>query len=232
MVSNITVEEFSNLILPIIGMKVSLAWKGIGSAVFLELGALKLSDLGEKYHQKGEACIYLDFNWRLEKDKSIICGSSDSRPYINEQIKLLEDSFIETIELKGDIPELLIRYSNGMRNQTMQLMSGEPGWSVRLGNGDYLFFENGSLVLSVNDGIRDEQSVDYQKEFDNTEIIANRWSIPEPADKSGDCMDCVHFIYLDGDAYLLDFGVCSNAVSEFDGKAVCRTFGCSLFSKK
>ena len=50
-------EAFQELVQPLIGLTVSLPWKGYGSAIFLELGALAPLESPHQRHNEGEACI-------------------------------------------------------------------------------------------------------------------------------------------------------------------------------
>ena len=67
-------------------MPVSLAWKGYGSAVFLELGQLLPPEGERARHERGEACLAIEWDWRVEKTSSVLFGSSDSGPEIEAGI--------------------------------------------------------------------------------------------------------------------------------------------------
>ena len=59
----VTADEFQALIAPLLGMPISHPWKGYGSAIFLELGALDEA----KNNSNGEACICVEWDWRVER---------------------------------------------------------------------------------------------------------------------------------------------------------------------
>ena len=79
-------QEFRDCVRPLQGMPVSLAWKGYGSAVFLELGQLLPPEGIRARHERGEACLAIAWDWRVENASSVLFGSSDSGPEIEAGI--------------------------------------------------------------------------------------------------------------------------------------------------
>src|SRR5438876_852462 len=79
-------EEFQELIQPLLGLTVSLPWKGYGSAIFLELGSLAPLESQRRHHNKGEACVSVEWDWRVEAEAEVLYGSSNSRPKIEAGI--------------------------------------------------------------------------------------------------------------------------------------------------
>jgi hypothetical protein len=123
----ITIEEVKNKIQELIGMNISLAWKGYGSAIFLELGILTKEKTTRSFHANGEACIWLEWDWRVETDGKILFGSSNSRPAIEDGIQRLVGKKIEKIKLLGKTPELSINLSDGYIINTMAMVSTPNG---------------------------------------------------------------------------------------------------------
>jgi len=108
-------------------------WFGHGSALFLELGTLaegkkrKDDSIG---NPKGEITVIIDFNWRVERQKSILGGSSDSKKRcVSISQKLLGASVIST-QVVGRIPELQLQLSNGIWVVTFSHYKGQPSWAV------------------------------------------------------------------------------------------------------
>src|SRR2546430_6399349 len=80
-------------------MRVSHAWRGYGSALFLELVALR--PVRPRRHgkgragprpPKGEATVMIEWSWRIERPRSIESGSWSSERRINAGIKRLTGS--------------------------------------------------------------------------------------------------------------------------------------------
>lgn len=69
-------EEFTR---DFIGLPLSHIWRGRGSAIFLEFGNLTpATDVrrdGSQKNPQGEAGIMIEWSWRIEGKKSILCGS-------------------------------------------------------------------------------------------------------------------------------------------------------------
>jgi len=63
----------------LIGRRVSHVWRGYGSALFLEFGALSPSEGmrkdGSSRAPKGELGLTIQWSWRFEVERSIVCGS-------------------------------------------------------------------------------------------------------------------------------------------------------------
>jgi hypothetical protein len=71
---SIDAEEFAELSQPIVGLPIAHAWRGHGSALFLELGRLHRVDLTrlvrrqkQSGNPKGEAGVMIEWSWRIER---------------------------------------------------------------------------------------------------------------------------------------------------------------------
>jgi hypothetical protein len=219
-------SEIRSLLQSLVGHTVSLPWKGYGSAIFLELGQLTPVVYKRHQHERGEACIEIEWDWRVEEGAGVLYGSSNSRPEIASCIRSLQGTRIQSLDVIGDVPELVVRFSNGQCLRSMAMLTGEPMWSIKLPGGRWVRVEGG--ILRFEDDIS-EQAQD--EEFFALEgKTAARWGVPQAEPKPGRCADCVWYIPLDGDASLLDYGVCASSASPFDGRVVNLNSGCSAFS--
>lgn len=225
-------DEFAHLVAPLVGMPVFLPWCGYGSAIFLELGKPQPITNPKQRRPDGEACISLEWDWRIESDLKIVCGSSNSNPEIDSTISSLLDSTVTKIRLEGIIPELLIDFSNGYRLRSMAMKDGNPEWGVRLPDKTYLMSENGRVyqtAYSTPSGSSDLTSGERWA-MNHAEATALRWGRPVPAMKSGkSCRNCRYFIRVDGSYHFLDYGVCTSLDSPFDGRAINVNCGCRAF---
>ena len=73
--SSITPAQFNDLTVPLKSMTISHAWRGYGSAVFIELGELTK---GKGRNPSGKATLMLEWSWRVEGARSIAFGSFSS----------------------------------------------------------------------------------------------------------------------------------------------------------
>jgi hypothetical protein len=209
------------------GLPVSLVWKGYGATIFLELGRLTPIENDER-HANGEACIWLQWYWRVEEGASVRFGSSNSRPYIASEIKQLEGTTLSHLELTGTVPELLLVLSNGMLIRSMAMRDGDPQWLIRLQSGEYIHPRDGALLVNSGED-PDILTEGEEEEMERLEETAKRWGKPRVEPAGGDCRDCHHYERLDSEGHLLDYGVCASALSPLDGRAVCCSSGCPAF---
>lgn len=115
-------------------MTVSHVWFGHGSALFLELGALsdgrKRRKDGSVGNAQGEITVMVDFSWRVERQRSILCGSGDSKKSWASASKKLLGASVLSAQVVGRIPELELKLSNGLWLVTFTHYEGQPTWAV------------------------------------------------------------------------------------------------------
>jgi hypothetical protein len=224
----LTTEQANEKIQTLIGLPVSLPWKGYGSAIFLELGELDQRLSGQRRtREEGDACIHFDWDWRCETGNTVLFGSSSSRPAIERGIRTLHGSKVFSIAVNGKVPELSIEFSNGSRLITAAMLPNGSEWSIRFGEGLYLSAEKGTLLLGqgVEAGLTHEEEM----EFEHAEETAKRWGCPIVEPQRGSCQDCIWMRSIDGDANFLDYGVCTSIESPMDGRVVNGRSGCAAF---
>jgi hypothetical protein len=216
--------EFTN---SLAGLRVSRPWKGYGSAIFLELGELIEVRGLRRGSVTGQACISVEWDWRLEHGSVIIGGSSDAGPTINACLKALRDAVVTEIEIEGQVPEIVVRFSTGHVLRSMAMIRGDPQWHIRVQKDRWLYVKDGGLFVGT--GIENTSEPESEA-FAVAESTASRWGVPISEPKLGECKDCRFFVALDGTGHLLDYGCCTSERSPLDGRAVYHTSGCSAFS--
>ena len=210
------------------GLRVSRPWKGYGSAIFLELGELNEIRSFRGGSVTGQACSSIEWDWRLEFGGSIVVGSSDSGPAIHQCLKLLRDSTVTSVDISGEVPELLVRLSTGHDLRSMAMIKGDPQWSIRIEKDSWLYVRSGDLVV----GNGTENTPDREKEaFELAESAATRWGVPVSPPLMGNCSECRFYVALDGMGHLLDYGCCTSSKSPLDGRAVYYKSGCAAFDR-
>ena len=107
------------------------------------------------------------------------------------------------------------------------MVSGDPEWSIKLGDHDWLCVVDGNL--SRGKGIANTTAEELAA-FEIAEETAKRWAVPLAKPKKGPCSQCVSYVRLDGEGHLLDYGVCIAADGPFDGKIVNTDSGCPQFN--
>jgi hypothetical protein len=191
----VKIEAANELLGALVGMRISEAWKGIGTAVFLDIEPLR-STGGEEVDAPS---IQTHFgSWRVESPSEVVVGSSDSLPDIDDGIGTLTGERIEAIWLDGRLPELVVRFFNGLTLRTLTTNGGDPEWKVRLSVEGYLMCEEGELLLRGPDESRGFTEEEREAD-DRSQVIADRWGTPRSDPVGGQCSDCAHFVWLDGD---------------------------------
>lgn len=146
----LTREQFHALTRPLLGMPVSHTWRGAGSAIFLELGALTTvtrtsRKRGEMTYVEGEVSLMLEWSWRVESPGAIRFGSWSEDPRITRGVASLEGHTILDVELEGRLPELVLTLDRKRWLHTFMTAEGQPAWAIRLHDGAWLSVHRGSL---------------------------------------------------------------------------------------
>ncbi len=215
----------------LIGLPVTLPWKGYGSTIFIELGRLApFTYKGRERHKRGEASISISWDWRVEWGHEILFGSSNSGPKIEEGIQKLSNLTINEINITGTVPELEVKLSGGFILRSMCMCKGETEWNIRLLNGSYAESRKGVLVIDKD--FIPEVSEEEKRASDMAKKTAQRWAVPAIEPKKGKCWHCLNHIRLDGNGHMLDYAVCVSKDSAFDGRIVHLNSGCPVYASK
>lgn len=137
----------------IVGQRVSLAWQGYGSTIFLEFGKLTPTyrPNGESGYGQGEITIMLQWGWRMEDETSILCGHGNENDEITAGLLRLTGLELADAALVGRLPELSLSFSNTLYVTSFWPCEGDPSWTIfdRMMDGhNALYIEQGALVLA------------------------------------------------------------------------------------
>lgn len=227
MQERLTNADANTLLLQLVGLPVSLPWKGYGSAIFLELGKLAPLRHARQNHNDGEATISIEWDWRVESGAKILYGSSNNRPRIARGIESLQGVKIEELSIQGKVPELAIAFSNGQRLVSAAMLTGDPEWSIRLQDARWMTCADGGISVGEGEGIG--LTEEEEAAFEHAAQTAKRWGVPITEAAVGHCGKCQWFAAIDAPAELLEHGVCTSIQSSFDGRAVNVSSGCDAF---
>ena len=119
---------------PLIGMPVSHVWRGHGSAIFVEFGELKQPKIhprnGSLMQPDGEMGLMIEWSWRIEGPRSIVCGSWSSERRWPAALRRLLGARVVKVETFGRLPELSISLSNNLHLASLMTAEGQPQWSL------------------------------------------------------------------------------------------------------
>jgi hypothetical protein len=135
--------QFAELTAPLLGLPVSRAWRGYGSAVFLELGAM--SEYEGTGNPRGEATVMVEWDWRVEGTRSIRFGSSSGDRKLNRGIAALAGPAVVSIAVEGRLPELAVTLADGRELRSCAAVEGQPRWTVFLLDRSWVCVERGRL---------------------------------------------------------------------------------------
>lgn len=144
-------DEFTE---PLLDQSVSHIWCGHGSAVFLEIGELrtacggKQNGFSEEPH--GQFGIMIEWSWRIEGRKKIVCGSWSDERLWQRGFRLLLGKPIDRIESFGRLQEISITVSSDARLVSFMTADGDPSWAIfdrTGGKTSTLYARNGQIRL-------------------------------------------------------------------------------------
>lgn len=157
--NTISQEQFRELTRPLIGLPISLVWRGYGSAIFLELGELsertRFSKNGqEKTSLLGRFGVMIEWSWRVERLKSIYFGSWSSDKIIDNRLNKLKGKTIIAVEIEGRLPELVLELSDSFWVHSFATDEGQPEWCLFLDRQhspqEWLVSERGHLIKETS----------------------------------------------------------------------------------
>ena len=120
-----------------IGMEITKPRPGSGSCLLIEVGETKVEtvkDLSGTLHEypRGHFGFMIEFDWRVERERSIEFGSASGLRKMDRGIESLRGERIAAVKLVGEIPELKISLSSGRRLASFMTIESQPAWVVFL----------------------------------------------------------------------------------------------------
>jgi len=135
-----TTTEFSAFSASLIGLPVSHIWRGYGSALFLEFGELRPSAVirrdGSTGNPTGEMSLMIEWSWRIEGRRSILCGSWSDEQKWPRVFELVCKGRVAGAVLFGRLPEIELSLTNDLRVLSFMTAAGGPDWTLFDRRGD------------------------------------------------------------------------------------------------
>lgn len=125
-------EAFERLAASLVGVPIAHLWRGYGSAVSFEWGALAPSTLrnGRQGQPRGEISLAVEWSWRIEGPDSIRCGSWSEEELWEPTFAALRGARIARCELFGALPEIALTTEDGLRFVSFSTTDGQPQWHL------------------------------------------------------------------------------------------------------
>lgn len=125
---------FEAFVSPLVGLPVAHAWQGHGSAIFLEFGALtpgtRVRRDGSLANPTGEMGLMIQWDWRIEGRRSILCGSSTDEARWPRALACLTKATVAGATLFGRLPEIDLALSSGVHVVSLATARGDPEWTL------------------------------------------------------------------------------------------------------
>lgn len=137
----------------LVGMPLSLLWRGYGSAIFLEFGKLTPNGMrrdGSDRNPIGEFSIGVEWSWRIENESSIVCGSWSDEAEWEKAFDLLRNARLSSVETYSRLPELDLEFDNRHHLLSFNTSDGQPDWFIidrRSQESITLMVDNGQLEI-------------------------------------------------------------------------------------
>lgn len=126
-------STFNRIAGDLVGMEVSHLWKGYGTAIFLEFGALSPGrglPNGSPGNPVGQISIGIEWSWRIEDATSIVCGSWSEQELWEPAFDLIRKSRVSALSLFGRLPEIDLALDGGRHLVSFATAEGQPQWSL------------------------------------------------------------------------------------------------------
>ncbi|AMB46832.1 hypothetical protein [Methylobacterium sp. AMS5] len=114
------------------GLAVAHVWRGHGSALFVELGALTSTTrrVGSPGQPEGEIGLMIEWSWRIEDARSIACGSWSDDALWQPSFDRLVGREVIDLTTFGRLPEVMLSLSGDLHVVSFMTAEGDPEWSL------------------------------------------------------------------------------------------------------
>lgn len=134
----ITRTEIDAAVASLVGLPVSRAWRGYGSAVFLEFGKLRpYKNRQGKDSPQGEVSLMVEWSWRVENARSIWFGAFSSQKKMDARLPRLVGHVVEAASLECRLPELSLALSGVLWFRSFMCEQGAQAWAILDSNSVY-----------------------------------------------------------------------------------------------
>ena len=114
------------------GMLVAHVWRGYGSALFVEFGTLTPGARrdGSPSEPNGEIGLMIEWSWRIEDERSIVCGSWSDESLWRPSFDRLLGCAVTELTTFGRLPEVALSLSGDLQVASFMTAEGDPAWTL------------------------------------------------------------------------------------------------------
>ena len=132
----ISEERAIELLKIIEGAEITSAWRGYGSAIFVEFG--NLSKRSGAKHEQGEQTLAVEWSWRLEGSDSVLVGSFDENAKMSDFPDMVVGKIVKSVLIFTGLKEIQLELSDSLRLLSFTTTSGDPQWCLRYNDTEHL----------------------------------------------------------------------------------------------
>lgn len=122
------------------GLTVSHVWRGYGSALFIEFGNLTpatgMRKDGAPNAPSGEIGLMIEWSWRIEDERTIVCGSWSDDALWRPSFDRLLGCEVTGLATFGHLPEIALSLARGLHVTSFMTADGDPAWTLFDRRGD------------------------------------------------------------------------------------------------
>ncbi|WP_027482455.1 hypothetical protein [Deinococcus pimensis] len=138
----LSADDFQRLTRPLVGQRVSRAYRGGGTALLLDFGELVpvgsrkelvLSSgrvLPARTFVAGPWSVMIPWDWRVEGPRSILFGSQSPDRRMERGIAGLVGAEVSDVTLALRVPELRLAFADGRAVQAFAALDTQPQWAL------------------------------------------------------------------------------------------------------
>ncbi|MCY1640677.1 hypothetical protein [Methylorubrum sp. SL192] len=114
------------------GLAVAHVWRGHGSALLVELGALTSTTRrdGSPGEPQGEIGLMIEWSWRIEDGRSIVCGSWSDEDLWPPTFAHLLGRTVQNLSMFGRLQEVVLSLAGDLHVASFMTAEGDPAWTL------------------------------------------------------------------------------------------------------
>lgn len=204
---------------------------GYAGSLVLDFGEKIYSNVKRIHNFMGEWSLRTDScTWRMDDNQTVICGFYDEEEENDKFLKKIISLKLLGIEHISHV-DIELKFENDYRIFLIGQSKDTDFFGILAPNNTFIGFNPTTKWYTKNSNIPMEGLSEKERILDlHSEVCFKRWQQIVPKSKGEEkCKYCAYYRPLRGEFYFWDYGICSNANSQHDGKMVGCESGCTKY---